>query len=136
MVEIPRVGAAEQWDYIRVGRNSLAEPKWVTRNGKAQIEIRGDHIQIHVDYADSADGLSRAAVAIVGTIGADHIITASCTFLNTDAAPIQLNGHYSIRNDRQIWGEKRKVVTYREIVFSHSATIYFLGFLTRDVRDE
>jgi hypothetical protein len=136
MAEITCAKASELWDYIRVGRNSVAEPKWAARSGKAQVEIRGDHIQIHIDYTDAADGLSRAAVTIVGTIQADHTVKANCTFLNTDAAPIQLNGRYFIRNDVIIAGEKQKVVTDKEIVFSRSGSIAFLGFLSRDVRDK
>jgi hypothetical protein len=135
-VEVPRATAAEVWDYIRVGKDYMAEPKWAVRSGKAQVEIHGDQVEIHIDYTDAADRLGKAAVAIVGTIRSDHTIKASCTFLGTDAAPIQLDGHYSIRHDLQIWGEKRKIITYKEMVFFPSANISFLGFLTKDVRDE
>ncbi len=76
IVGVPRVGAAELWDYLRVGKDYVAEPKWAARSGKAQVEIR-------VDYADATDGFGKAAVAIVGTIRADHTIKASCTLFHS-----------------------------------------------------
>jgi hypothetical protein len=94
IVEMPGVGAAELWDYVQVGKNYVAEPKWATRSGKAQVEIGGDRIEIRVGYSDAADGLTRAAAFIAGTIQADHTVKARCTFVNTDAIPIQLSGHY------------------------------------------
>src|SRR5262249_28065713 len=135
MAEIPCVGAAEQWDYIRVGKDFAAGPKWAARRGKAQGDIRGDRLEIDIDYTDAEDGLTQAEVAIVGTIQPDHTIKARCTFLDTDANPIQLNGRYFIRNNVFTAGEKQRVATDKEIVFSFSGSIAFLGFLSRNVRD-
>jgi hypothetical protein len=133
---IPRVAAAELWNYIRVEKDYRADPQWVARNGKARVEIRGNHIEIRIDYADTEDSLDKAAVKIVGTIRVDNTVNATCTFMDTDTSPIQLNGRYFTRNDLQIWGVKRKLIKYEEIVFSRSANIDFLGVVTREVRDE
>jgi hypothetical protein len=56
--------------------------------------------------------------------------------LNTDANPIQMTGRYFTREELQIWGEKRKIVIHKEIVFSRPPNTDFWGFLASDVRDE
>src|SRR5262249_10226562 len=76
------------------------------------------------------------AIVISGTVDADHNIKATCTFPNTDASPFQLRGRYTMRDDLQMWGTKRKIVTHKEIVFTHPPNREFFGFLGRDVRDE
>jgi hypothetical protein len=120
-----------------VGKDSREAPKWVSRHGKAQVDIRGDHLEISIDYADADDGLlSRGAVSITGTIGRDQTIKAVGVFLNTDANPIQMTGRYLVREELEIWGGRRKIVTSREIVFPHPPNGQFWGFLARDVRDE
>jgi hypothetical protein len=137
MAGLPPAGAADEpWDYVRVGKDSKAAPKWISRHGKAQIDIRGDRLEIRVDYNGADDGLSHGAVMIAGTIGRDHTIKATGTFLNTDANPIQMTGSYLTRDDLEIWGETRKIVTSREIVFPHPPNTQFWGFLARNVRDE
>jgi hypothetical protein len=55
IVGVPRIGAAELWDYLRVGKDYGRSP-WAARSGKAQVEIRGDHVEIRVDYADANKG--------------------------------------------------------------------------------
>jgi hypothetical protein len=136
MAGLPPAGAAEPWDYVRVSRDDRAAPKWISRHGKAQVDIRGDRLEIRIAYTDADDGLSHGAVMIAGTIGRDHTINATGTFLNTDANPIQMTGRYLSRHDLEMWGEKQKIVTSREIVFPHPPNTQFWGFLARDVRDE
>jgi hypothetical protein len=137
-----RSEAADLWDFIRVGQNYASSPKWEVRTGKAQVEIRGDQIEIRASYNDTAnndalpDLVNNVSIVIRGTLGIDHTIKATCTFLNTDANPIPLNGRYLMRTDSQTWGTKRKIIAFKEVVFPHPPNREFLGFLARDVRDE
>jgi hypothetical protein len=73
-VAIPRSDAAEIWDYVRVGKDFVNEPRWAARQGKARVDIRGDRIEIRIDYTDADDGMGKGAVAIVGTINSAHAI--------------------------------------------------------------
>jgi hypothetical protein len=138
---IPHVSAAELWAFIRVGKNYVAGPKWETQSGKAQVQFNGDQISIRVFYTSDARGsapdrLGDARIEINGTLGSDHIIRATYTLLDTDRRPVKLTGQYVTRSDLEIWGEKRKIVTTKEIVFSHPPNSEFLGFLGEGVRDE
>jgi hypothetical protein len=141
MASIASVQAAELWDFISVGKSFVAEPKWEARSGKAQVELRGDQLEIRVFYPTDArssvsEKLGDARITISGTLGADRTIRATCTFLDTDRNPVKLTGQYTTRSDLQIWGEKRKIVTIKEIVFSHPPNSEFFGLLARDIRDE
>jgi hypothetical protein len=44
----PGARAAELWDFIRVGKNYQSAPKWEARSGKAQVDLKGDQIEIRV----------------------------------------------------------------------------------------
>jgi hypothetical protein len=140
MAGVSRIEAAEPWDFIRVGKSNTAVPKWEPRSGKAQIEIQGNHIEIHAYYTDGGVGsngeLGPGSVVINGTLGKDRTINATGTILNTDANPFQLRGKYITRDDLEIWGTKRKIVTHKEIVFPRPPNGDFWGFLNEDVRDE
>jgi len=141
MASIPRGSAAELWDFIRVGKNFVAGPKWQSRSGRATIQMKDGRIDIQVSYADdlkdnAPDQLGYKSIKISGTLGSDGIIRATCTFLDTDAGPVKLTGRYITRDELQIWGEKRKIVTQKEIVFSHPPNFEFFGFLKQDARDE
>ena len=114
MAGIPEGNAAELWDFIRVGKNFVARPKWESRSGKAAVQVKDGHIEIQVSYADDLKGnvpdqLGYTAIKISGTLGSDGIIRATCTFLDTDANPVKLTGRYITRDELQAWGEKRKV---------------------------
>ena len=138
MANVSRIEAAELWDFIRVGKNYVAEPKWVARSGKAEVEIHGNHIEIRAYYNDDAIGgkLGPASISISGTLAKDRTINATCRVLDTDTNPFQLRGNYITRDDLQIWGTKRKIVIYKEIVFPRPPNTDFWGFLREDVRDE
>ncbi|WOH69046.1 hypothetical protein [Bradyrhizobium sp. BWA-3-5] len=138
---IPRGNAAELWDFIRVGKSFVAGPKWQPRSGKAAIQMKDGRVDIQASYTDdlkdSAPGqLGYVSIKISGTLGSDGIVRATCTFPDTDASPIKLTGRYVTRDELQIWGEKRKLVTQREVVFSHPPNFEFFGFLKQDARDE
>jgi len=131
LASISQLQAAEPWDFIRVGRDTATAPKWNVRSGKAEVAFRGNHIDIRVPSSED-----QGPIAITGTVDPDGAIEATYTSLNTDAAPLHLRGRYMTRDELQIWGTKRKIVTQREIVFTHPPNRDFLGFLGRDVRDE
>ena len=140
MAGIPSAKAAELWDFIKVGINYTG-PKWEALGGKAQIQFKGDKIEILVYYDGDMDSkapgkLPDPRMKISGTLGADHIIRATSTLLDSDANPVKVTGHYTTRSDLQTWGDKRKIVTYKEIVFSHPPNPQILGFLGEEDRDE
>ena len=141
MMSICRVEANELWDFVRVGKGVESKPRWDVQNGKAQIELKGGRIEILAYYnGDDEGGLADirriAKIDIRGTIDASGVIKATHTLLHTDATPIQVTGRYTTRTERETWGAVRKIVTYKEIVFSYFPDRRFLGFLGRDVRDE
>jgi hypothetical protein len=141
MASVPRAKAAELWDFVRVGKNFVKGPKWESRSGKALVEFGKDQINIRVSYSDdlkseASDKLGHESIKISGTLAADNSIQATCVFLDTDAKPVKLTGRYITRDQLQIWGEKRKIVTQKEIVFSHPPNFEFFGFLRQDARDE
>jgi hypothetical protein len=141
MISIPSAKADERWDFIKVKSNYAAAPKWEAESGKAQIQITGDKIEILVYYDSDADSSAPdkppyPRIKISGTLGADRIIKATFTLLDTDANPAKITGRYITRSEPQIWGEKRKIVTHKEIVFPHPPNFEFLGFLGQEVRDE
>jgi hypothetical protein len=84
---------------------------------------------------EAPDKLGYESIKISGTLGSDGMIRATCTFVDTDANPVKLTGRYVARDELQIWGSKRKIVTQREIVFSHPPNFEFFGFLKQDARD-
>jgi hypothetical protein len=128
--------AAELWDFIKVGKDySKTAPEWEARGGKAQIEIQAGHLKIRAYYDDDPKK-AHPEIEISGSVGADGAIKATCTILGTDANPFQLSGRYITRRELQIWGEKRKIVTHKEIVFPHPPNSDFYGFLSFDARDE
>ncbi|RXT45101.1 hypothetical protein B5V03_21350 [Bradyrhizobium betae] len=138
---IPRAEAAELWDFIRVGKSFASGPKWVPKGGKGEVAFRGSKIELRVfDAADSGeaapDQLGRETIRIVGTLGSDRTIQATCTFLETDANPLKITGRYISRDEVQTWGDKRKIVTQSEIVFPHPPNFEFFGFLRQFARDE
>jgi hypothetical protein len=140
-LNIPRLDAAELWDFIKVGKNFEKGPKWDAKNGKAAVEISNGRIEIRIAYAasvkpDALDKLGSESIKITGTLGPDQIIRATCTFLNTDTRPVKLTGRYTARDELQIWDDKRKIVTQREIVFSYPSNAEFFGLLKQDIRDE
>jgi hypothetical protein len=133
--------ASELWDFIRVGKNFVKGPKWESRSGKALVEVTKGQINIRVSYSvdqmsDASDKLGYESIKISGTLASDNSIQATCVFLDTDASPVKLTGRYITRDELQIWGEKRKIVTQKEIVFSHPPNFEFFGFLRQDARDE
>jgi hypothetical protein len=141
MVSVPAAKAAELWDFVQVGKNFVKGPKWESRNGKALIEIQKGRINIRASYLegpsnDAPDKLTHEAIKISGTLASDNSIQATCIFLDTDANPVKLSGQYITRDELQIWGEKRKIITQKEIVFSHPPNFEFFGFLRQDARDE
>jgi hypothetical protein len=85
---------------------------------------------------DTPDKLGHESIKISGTLGPDNSIQATCVFLDTDANPVKVTGRYITRDELQIWGEKRKIVTQKEIVFSHPPNFEFFGLLRQDTRDE
>jgi hypothetical protein len=135
------VQGAERWDFIRVGKDFRATPRWDPRVGKADVQIRGKQIEIRAYYR--ADGENTVAetgtqpdLAITGTLAADGSVLAKCKFLNTDANPVQLTGRYITRSEQQIWGDQRKKITYKELVFPRPPNGDFWGFIGRDVADQ
>ncbi len=128
------VAAAELWDFIQVGKDYRAEPKWEARAGKAQVEIQAGHLKINAYYNDNPR--MSPAIEISGTLSADGAIKATYTLLNTDANPLQLSGRYITRRELEMWGTKRKIVTFQEIVFPSPPNRDFVGLLGRGVRDE
>jgi len=134
---ISRLEAAELWDFIQVRTNYAAAPKWETRNGKARVEFQGNRIEIRAYYDGYiSDAPGDASIVISGTLDPDHGIKAKYTLLNSDARPVELTGRYMTREELQIWGTKRKIVTRKEIVFAHPPNSEFFGFLGRGVRDD
>jgi hypothetical protein len=141
VASIPNAQAAELWDFVEVGKNVVKGPTWESRRGKAVVEVKKGQINIRVSYSDdlksdAPDKLGRESIKISGKLGPDNSIQATCVFLDTDANPVKLTGRYITREDLQIWGEKRKIVTEKEIVFSHPPNFEFFGFLRQDARDE
>jgi hypothetical protein len=134
LTAIPGIEAAELWDFVKVGKDLTAAPRWEARSGKAEVEIQAGHVKISAYYNDNPR--MNPAIEISGTLGANGVIKATCTILNTDATPFQLSGRFVTRRDLQIWGTKRKIVTLQEIVFSHPPNSDFYGFLSKEVRDE
>jgi len=135
------VHAAELWDFIKVGKNVVKGPTWESRSGKAVVEVKKGQINIRVSYSDdlksdAPDKLGRESIKISGKLGSDNSIQAICVFLDTDANPVKLTGRYMTREELEIWGDKRKIVTEKEIVFSHPPNFEFFGFLRQDARDE
>jgi len=138
---IPNARAAELWDFIEVGKNVQSEVKWESRTGKAVVEIKKGQISIRVSYSGDSkslgpDTLGYVSIQISGKLASDNSIQATCRFLDTDANPVKLTGRYITRDELQIWGEKRKIVTEKEIVFSHPPNYQFFGFLRQDARDQ
>ena len=138
---VARAEAAELWDFIKVGKSLVSGPKWAPRSGKAEIVFQGNKIDIRVFYTDDPGGavpdqLGREAIRIVGTLGSDRTIQATCTFVDTNANPLKITGRYISRDEVQIWGDKRKIVTQSEIVFPHPPNFEFFGFLRQVARDE
>ena len=141
MASIPGAKASELWDVIRVGKNFVNGPKWESRSRKALVDISKGQINVRVFYSDdqkrdASDNLGSETIKISGTLTSDNSIQATCVFLDTDASPVKLTGRYLTRDERQIWGEKRKIVTQKEIVFSHPPNFEFYGLLRQDARDE
>jgi hypothetical protein len=141
VVNIPNAQAAELWDFIKVGKNFEKGVKWESQSGKAVVEIKKGQINIRVSYSDDSqsvgpDTLGYVSIKISGKLAPDNSIQATCVFLDTDANPVKLTGRYITREDLQIWGEKRKIVTEKEIVFSHPPNYGFFGFIRQDARDE
>lgn len=102
VVKAEPVQSAELWHFVRVAKDFRAAPKWDSRVGEADVQIRGSQIEIRARYrtdGERANGtLDQPDIAITGTLAADGSITAKCTFLNTDANPVQLAGHHAKRN--------------------------------------
>ncbi|WP_407159394.1 hypothetical protein [Bradyrhizobium sp. STM 3557] len=139
-VHFEPVQAAELWDFIRVGKDLRAAPRWDARVGRADVQIRGSQIEILAYYRP--DGENTAAetgdhpdIAISGRLSADGSVFAKCKFLNTDANPVQLTGRYITRSETQIWGDRHKKITYKELVFPRPPNADFWGFISRDVAD-
>jgi hypothetical protein len=133
--------ASDLWEFVRVGKGNEAKPTWAVHAGKAQIEDDGQHLEIFAYYdGDAANGRDNprdiARIVIRGTIGVDRTIQATGTLLNTDANPWKLRGRYTVRTEHETWGNVRKVVTYKEIVFSRPPNTEFLGFLGHEAHDE
>jgi len=141
MATIPSARAAELWEFIRVGKSFAERPKWDSRSGKAAVEVKNGRIDIRVSFSDDQDSSAPdkpgyESIKIVGILGSDNSIQATCTFPGTDRNPAKITGRYITRDDVEIWGQKRKIVTQREIVFSHPPNFEFFGFLKKDARDE
>jgi hypothetical protein len=140
MVKAEPVRSSELWDFVRVTKDFRAAPKWDSRAGKADVQIRGSQIEIRAYYGtdgEHANGtVDQSDVAITGTLAADGSIIAKCTFLNTDANPVQLAGRYITRTEAQIWGDRPKRITYKELVFPRPPNADFWGFIGRDVADD
>jgi hypothetical protein len=141
MMSIPGAKSAELWDFIRVGKNLASGPKWEPRSGKAEVEFKGDQIEIRVSYTDDLESgapnkLGHESIRISGTLGPNGSVRATCIFLGTDRKPFKLTGQLILRDELQIWGEKRKIVTQKELVFSHPPNFEFFGFLGKEARDE
>jgi hypothetical protein len=132
LTAIPRIEAAELWDFMKVGKDYRAAPKWEALSGKAQVEIQAGRIKISAYY----NARMNPAIEISGTLGVDGVIRATCTILATDANPFQLIGRYITRREPIIAGNKRRIVTLQEIVFPHPPNSDFYGFLSREIRDE
>jgi hypothetical protein len=103
--------------------------------------LNGDRIEILACYdgdaeAASADIRRIARIAIRGTIAPSGTIKATYSMLGTDAGPAQVTGRYTARTEHEMWGRTRKVVTYKEIVFSYFPNRKFLGFLGKEARDQ
>lgn len=130
--------AADLWEFVQVGRGNQAKPTWAVHTGKAQVDDDGRRIEIFAFYDgdDASDPRNSARIVIRGTINPDHTIQATATLLNTDANPLKLSGRYTARTEHETWGTVRKIVTYKEIVFSRPPNAEFLGFLGSEVRDE
>ena len=134
--------AAELWQFVQVEQGVTdAKHGWAVQNGKAQVELKGDRIEILAYYdgdaeAASADIRRIARIAIRGTIAPSGTIKATYSRLGTDASPAEVTGRYTARTEHEIWGTTRKVVTHKEIVFSYFPNRKFLGFLGKEVRDQ
>ncbi len=141
LMEAEPLRSTELSDFIRVGRDFRAEPRWTPRTGKADVQIRGSEIEIRAHYRTDdeqtpPEAVDQPDVAITGTLGANGSVNAKCTFLNTDAIPVQLTGRYITRTETQIWGDRRKSVTYKEVVFPRPPNADFWGFVGRHVADQ
>ena len=111
------------------------------RERKGASSFTGDKIEILVYYdhdtdSSAADKPPYPRIKISGTLGAENIIKATFTLLDTDGNPAKITGRYITRSEPLIAGEKRKIVTYKEVVFPHPPNFEFLGFLGQEVRNE
>ena len=141
-VGVGPIKAAELWQFVQVepGVNN-AKQGWAVQNGKAQVELNGDRIEILAYYNSDAETASAdirriARIAIRGTIAPSGAIKATYSKLDTDAGPAPVTGRYTARTEHEIWGTTRKVVTYKEIVFPYFPNRKFLGFLGKEARDQ
>ena len=136
------IKAAELWQFVQVepGVNN-AKQGWAVQNGKAQVELNGDRIEILAYYDGDADAASAdigrvARIAIRGRLAPSGTIKATYSKLGTDAGPAEVTGRYTARTEHETWGTTRKVVTYKEVVFSYLPNRKFLGFLGKEARDQ
>jgi hypothetical protein len=130
--------AKELWDFIWVGQDHKEGPKWVARDGKAEVVFRGTHVTIYATYSDwnsTLDPSSDPSIVIDGELGPNSRIRATCSFPGTDRNPVKLTGQYTTRSDIEFHGPNKKVVTHKEIVFPHPPNFEHMGFLSKDVRD-
>jgi hypothetical protein len=141
-IGVDPIRAAELWQFVQVemGVND-AKQGWAVQNGKAQVELNGDRIEILAYYDGDAEAASAdihriARIAIRGTIAPSGTIKATYSRLGTDAGPAQVTGRYTARTEHEVWGTTRKVVTHKEIVFSYFPNRKFLGFLGKEARDQ
>jgi hypothetical protein len=136
------IKAAELWQFVQVGPGvNDAVQGWAVEKGKAQVGLNGDRIEILAYYDGDAEAASTdirriARIAIRGTIAPSGTIKATFSRLGTDAGPAQVTGRYTARTEHETWGTSRKVVTYKEIVFSYLPNRTFLGFLGKEARDQ
>lgn len=140
MIKAEPVQSAELWDFIHVGKNFETAPRWDPRRGKADVQIRGSNIEIHAYYGPDAEREHKenlqSHVEITGTMATDGSISAKCVLLGTDVSPIKLTGRYITRTEEQIWGDRHKRITYKELVFPRLPNAEFWGFIGRDVADK
>jgi hypothetical protein len=129
----PCLGADPTWSFLRVRRDLQNPPHYVTSAGTATVRI--DKRNIHIEAFDEF-GSKRPALIFEGTIDDSGAIRATATLMNTDARPYAVQGKLHAWSREERWGDKSKIVTFREINFPFDPGFELYSFLSEEAIDQ
>jgi len=135
--------ASDEWNFIRVGKDLSADPKWTSSYGKAHVEINNGKLKIMVFYHYGKDGgvnyeyTPDPQLLIEGTVSTSGKISAIARSQSSDAVPAKLHGKLKTWEERRLWEpNKMRVETYKQITFPMDPYYEFYGFLSKEITYE